>query len=172
MAVPGTAERCGGHIERLFTRFDEVLKSRGYLAMGGQIVDASIIQAPRQRMTKEEKETIKEDWKEKPAKLRQKDRDARWMVKTSKAKQEGMADFGIPYFGYKNHLTSDRRYGFVRRYEVTAANCHDGHVLPKILDKGNMARVVWPTTRMTMSVIWRKMASVPSFIARNPRASL
>jgi hypothetical protein len=27
--------------------------------MGGQIVDASIIQAPRQRMTKEEKETIK-----------------------------------------------------------------------------------------------------------------
>lgn len=140
-----------GVIERLFTRFDEVLKSRGYLAMGGQIVDASIIQAPRQRMTKEEKETIKaggipEDWKEKPAKLRQKDRDARWMVKTSKAKQEGMADFGIPYFGYKNHLTSDRRYGFVRRYEVTAANCPDGRVLPKILDKGNMARVVWGDT--------------------------
>ena len=140
-----------GAIEQLFTRFDEVLKSRGYLAMGGQIVDASIIQAPRQRMTKEEKETIKagaipEDWKEKPAKLRQKDRDARWMVKTSKAKQEGMADFGIPYFGYKNHLTSDRRYGFVRRYEVTAANCHDGHVLPKILDKGNMCRDIWGDT--------------------------
>lgn len=140
-----------GAIERLFTRFDEVLKSRGYLAMGGQIVDASIIQAPRQRMTKEEKETIKagsmpEDWKEKPAKLRQKDMEARWMVKTSKAKQEGMADFGIPYFGYKNHLTSDYRYGFVRCYEVTAANCHDGHVLPKILDKGNMARVVWGDT--------------------------
>jgi len=29
------------------------LRERGYLAMGGQIVDASIIQAPRQHMTKE-----------------------------------------------------------------------------------------------------------------------
>lgn len=140
-----------GIMEPLFLCFDEALRDRGYLAMGGQIVDASIIQAPRQKMTKEEKETIKsgaipEDWKGKPAKLRQKDRDARWMVKQSKAKQEGMADLGIPYFGYKNHLTSDQRFGFIRRYEVTAANCHDGHVLPRILDKGNTARDVWGDT--------------------------
>lgn len=41
-------------IETLFARFDTHLKSLGYLAMGGQIVDASIIPAPRQRMTDEE----------------------------------------------------------------------------------------------------------------------
>lgn len=46
--------KSSGVIDRLFLRFDETLKAKGYLAMGGQILDASIIQAPRQRMTKEE----------------------------------------------------------------------------------------------------------------------
>jgi len=50
--------------------------------MSGQIVDASIVSAPRQRMTVSEKEQIKagnilEDWKANPAKLAQKDRDVR-----------------------------------------------------------------------------------------------
>jgi transposase, IS5 family len=58
--------------------------------MSGQIVDASLIAAP-QRNTEDEKKAIKEGripdaWKEKPAKLRQKDRDARWTVKFTKAK--------------------------------------------------------------------------------------
>jgi transposase, IS5 family len=48
-----------GLIDRLFSRFGEILVNQGYLAMGEQIVDASIVQAPRQRMTKEEKEQIK-----------------------------------------------------------------------------------------------------------------
>ena len=56
----------------------------------GQIVDASLIAAPRQRNTQDEKKAIKDgripdDWKDKPAKLRQKDRDARWTVKCTKA---------------------------------------------------------------------------------------
>lgn len=42
-------------IETLFARFDAHLKSLVYLAMGGQIVDASIISAPRQRMTDAER---------------------------------------------------------------------------------------------------------------------
>ena len=42
----------------------------GYLAKGGQIVDAIIIQAPRQRNNQEEKDgEIPQDWKEKSAKL-------------------------------------------------------------------------------------------------------
>ena len=50
--------------------------------MSGQIVDASLIAAPRQRNNEDEKKAIKqglirEDWKDKPAKLRQKDFDAR-----------------------------------------------------------------------------------------------
>lgn len=81
-----------GAIDNLFGRFDKHLSKSGYLAKGGQIVDATIIQAPRQHNSDDEKEAIKrseipEGWKDKPAKVAQKDRDARWTVKYSNAKQ-------------------------------------------------------------------------------------
>ena len=74
-------------IDRLFARFDAALKDRGYLAMGGQIIDATVVPAPKQRNTQEEKTAIKEgripkEWT--PAKVGQKDRDARWSIKYSK----------------------------------------------------------------------------------------
>jgi transposase, IS5 family len=90
-------------IDRLFARFDAALTDRGYLAMGGQIIDATVVPAPKQRNTEEEKTAIKEGriperWKDKPAKIRQSrrqrptggnDRDARWSVKYTKAKVKG-----------------------------------------------------------------------------------
>jgi IS5 family transposase len=77
-----------GAIGPLFERFDATLRQSGYIAMSGQIVDASLIAAPRQRNTNEEKAAIKEgrvpdDWKNKPAKLRQKDRDARLIPRSA-----------------------------------------------------------------------------------------
>jgi transposase, IS5 family len=48
-----------GAIEGLFARFDAELKAHGYFALGGQIVDASIVEAPKQRLTREEKEQVK-----------------------------------------------------------------------------------------------------------------
>jgi hypothetical protein len=64
-------------IDTLFRRFDEALRASGYLAMAGQIIDATIVAAPKQRNTDEEKKAIKQGripngWKDKPAKLRQK----------------------------------------------------------------------------------------------------
>jgi transposase, IS5 family len=61
-------------IKPLFAQFDMALRAAGYIAMGGQIVDASLISAPKQRNTEDEKRAIKEgripeDWKAKPAKL-------------------------------------------------------------------------------------------------------
>lgn len=143
-----------GIIEKLFESFDRALKERGYLAMGGQIVDATIISAPRQRMTKEEKETIKngeipEEWKAKPAKLAQKDRDARWIVKYSKAKtkdKDKLIDLAIPAFGYKNHISMDKRYGFIRKSQTTDASRYDGKILPELLDKENTCSKVWGDT--------------------------
>ncbi len=38
-----------GEVKPLFSAFDDHLKGRGYLAMGGQIIDASIVPVPRQR---------------------------------------------------------------------------------------------------------------------------
>jgi transposase len=79
-----------GAIGPLFERFDATLRATGYIAMSGQIVDASLVAAPRQRNTQAEKDDIKagrvpQEWKRKPAKLRHKDRDARWTVKFTKA---------------------------------------------------------------------------------------
>jgi hypothetical protein len=50
----------GGAINGLFQRFDEVLRASGFLAMSGQIVDATIVAAPKQRNTIEEKKAIRE----------------------------------------------------------------------------------------------------------------
>ena len=96
-------------IKPLFARFDAALRSAGYIAMGGQIVDASLIAAPKQRNTEDEKAAIKDgripaDWKAKPAKVAHKDRDARWTVKFSKAKPKPdgtvpPVDIAIPTFG-------------------------------------------------------------------------
>ena len=85
-------------IEVLFSAYEAALTRAGFLAMGGQIIDASIIAAPKQRNTDAEKREIKAgrippEWTSKPAKLAQKDRDARWTVKWSKAKP---ADDGSP----------------------------------------------------------------------------
>jgi IS5 family transposase len=142
-------------VEALFLRFDAMVKACGYLAMGGQIVDATIVAAPKQRNTKTEKQAIKEGripegWKDKPAKLAQKDRDARWTVKYTKAKpqEDGlpMVDLAIPAFGYKNHVGIDRRHGLIRTWLVTDAAAHDGARLIDLIDGDNTASDVWADT--------------------------
>ena len=113
-----------GAIEALFPRFDLAIRDAGYIPMSGQIVDASLVSAPKQRNTDAEKQDIKagrvpEDWQDKPAKLRQKDMDARWTVQFGKARtrEDGkqQPDIAIPTFGYKAHTSIDRRYRFIRK---------------------------------------------------------
>jgi IS5 family transposase len=144
-----------GAIQSLFERFDRELRAMGYLAMAGQLVDATIVGAPKQRTTSAEKQAIKEGrvpeaWRAKPAKLRQKDRDARWTVKTTKATpREGespMVDLAIPEFGYQNHISADRRHRLIRRWLVTDAAAHAGTRLADLLDAGNTAAGVWADT--------------------------
>jgi IS5 family transposase len=149
------ALRKAGAVDGLFLRFDEALRASGFLAMSGQIVDATIVAAPKQRNTQEEKIAIREgripdDWKEKPAKLAQKDRDARWTIKSTKAKlREELApqvDLAIPAFGYKNHIAVDRAHGLIRKWAATHAAAHDGARLEDLLDRGNTASEVWADT--------------------------
>jgi transposase, IS5 family len=140
-----------GSIGPLFERFDATLRAAGYIAMSGQIVDANLIAAPRQRNTENEKTAIKEgripdDWRDKPAKLRQKDRDARWTVKFTKAKprEDGSTppvDLAIPVFGYQNHISIDRGFGFIRKWSATDAAAYEGRRLREgLLDKANPGR--------------------------------
>ena len=44
-----------GALEKLFERLNAAIAQAGYLAMGGQTVDASIMEVPKQRNTKEKK---------------------------------------------------------------------------------------------------------------------
>jgi len=143
-----------GAIQPLFDRFDATLRAAGYLAMGGQIVDASLIAAPKQRNTQDEKKDLKEgripeEWKARPARLRQKDRDARWTVKFSKAKErpdgsKPPVDIAIPTFGYQNHIAIDRRFGLIRKWQATDAAAYEGARLRQgLLDKSNTASGVW-----------------------------
>ncbi len=143
-------------VDALFQQFDAALRDAGFLAMSGQIVDATIVAAPKQRNTMAEKQAIKdgripEGWKDRPAKVAQKDRDARWTVKYTKAKarEDGSVpavDLAIPAFGYKNHVSIDRAHGLIRKWTATHAAAHDGARLEDVLDRTNTASEVYADT--------------------------
>jgi IS5 family transposase len=182
-----------GATQRLFALFDQELRAKGYLAMSGQLVDASIVAAPKQRTTRAEKQAIKEgripdDWQARPAKLRQKDRDARWTVETTKARprdgETPMVDLAIPAFGYQNHISTDRRHRLIRRWLVTDAAAHAGSRLTDLLDPANTASGVWADTgyrslkneallrqRMLVSHVQRKRPKGRPMPARTARAN-
>jgi IS5 family transposase len=145
-----------GALARLFERFDRLLHDRGYLAMGGQIIDATVIQARRPHLSKDEKQTLRDGgtpagWSK--AKKRQIDRDGRWTLKRGKkvpppegAPRQMATQIAVPMFGYKNHVGIDRSHGFIRRYTVTHAARHDGSQLAAVLDAANTASDVWADT--------------------------
>lgn len=117
--------------------FDGHLARQGYIARGGQILDASIVPVPRNHNTREENATIKkgevpEDWENKPAKRCQKDLDARWTKKQGKS-----------HYGYKNHVNVDRKHKLVRRYHVSDAAQHDSQAVDHLLMRGNTGSGVW-----------------------------
>jgi IS5 family transposase len=126
-----------GLVKTLFERFNRHLDAKGYIARGGQIVDATIVAAPKQHNTREENEAIKagktpEGWEEDPAKNAQKDKDARWTKKNEES-----------FYGYKNHVSVDRKHKLVRRYAETEASVHDSQKLDEVLDKSNTGNEVW-----------------------------
>jgi len=144
-------------IKPLFARLDEALHAAGFIATGGQIVDATLVSAPKRRNSDGEKQALREGripagWQARPAKLRQKDRDARWKVKFSKAKTRAdgtraAVDIAIPVFGYQNHISIDRGQGFIRRWKATDAGVHEGAQLRQgLLDPHNTAGAVWADT--------------------------
>jgi transposase, IS5 family len=122
-------------VERLFAQFDSMLAGRGFAASGGQIIDATFVEAPRQRNGRDDNETIKdgkvpEGWSGK--KTAHKDTDARWTKKN-----------GVAFYGYKNHANVDRKRKLIRRYTVTDASVHDSRELDNVLDPGNDCQDLW-----------------------------
>ena len=123
-----------GVVKELFDTFEAHLRDHGFMAMKGQIVDASIVSVPKQRNSREENSRIKqggvpEAWPEN--KRRRKDVDARWTKKNGKT-----------FFGYKNHVSIDVKYKLIRNYEVTDAAQHDSNVFETILSD-NTSKDIW-----------------------------
>jgi IS5 family transposase len=126
-----------GLVEKLFERFSRHLEAQGFIARGGQMVDATIVAVPKQRNSREENEHVKAgktpaDWEKKPPKNRQKDKDARWTKKHGKS-----------FFGYKNHVNADAKHKLIRTYDVTDASVHDSQKLDGLLNKANTSNDVY-----------------------------
>lgn len=121
--------------ETIFNAVKQQLNKHGYMARGGQMIDASIVQVPKQSISKAEKEVIQNaaipaNWF--PAKRRQKDIDARWAKKHGKF-----------YFGYKLSTGIDKRYKLIRKIAVSTASEHDTLRFEDVLDPDNTSCDVW-----------------------------
>ena len=146
-----------GTLKRVMKAFDWQLHKKGYIPIGGQIVDASLVPAPKQRNTEDEKAAIKagktarEIWPDQPAKAAQKDTQARWTLKIGgkiRYRPDGTAlpQIAQPVFGYKSHIAIDRRYGFIRKSSVTSAAEADGGELRRLVTTDNTSSKVWADT--------------------------
>jgi len=116
-------------VEKLFEKFHDELEKQGYIGNEGKIIDASFVEVPRQRNSREENKTIKEgnipqDWKDKPHKLSQKDIDAKWTKKNDET-----------FYGYKDHVKTDKKSKFIDKFKVTDASVHDSQPLDDLLEE-------------------------------------
>lgn len=117
--------------KKLFNIFNTKLKEAGLIQNEGVIVDATFVEVPKQRNTREENKDIKdgktpEGWgKDDPKtlhKVAQKDIDARWTSKN-----------GERYYGYKNHVKADVKSKVILDYTVTSASVHDSNEISKLV---------------------------------------
>ncbi len=118
-----------GQLDALFKRFAAYLDAEGYQAKKGQIIDASIVEVPKQRNDRDENRRIKEgeipeDWSD--TKRCQKDVQARWTKKHGKS-----------YYGYKNHIDIDHKNKLIRQFKVSDASVHDSQILDEVVDPEN-----------------------------------
>jgi len=116
-------------VEELFAKFHEQLAAQGYVAKAGQMIDATFVEAPRQRNSREDNATIKsgeipQEWRKTPNMLRQKDTDARWAKKNQEK-----------HYGYKNHINADQTNKLVQNFAVSNAAVHDSQVVDELLDQ-------------------------------------
>lgn len=118
-------------IKPLFDSFTTRLQDQGVITKVGTIVDASFVEVPRQRNSREDNKLVKSgqvptEWKSKPRKLCQKDLDARWTKKNAQS-----------YYGYKNHISADAESAIITDYAVTNAAVHDSQAFDDLIGSQN-----------------------------------
>jgi len=117
-------------LRELFELFNQNLYAMGVVKREGSLVDATFVDVPKQRNSRDENKKIKngeipEDWQtpENVNKLEQKDTDARWTKKGNEL-----------HFGYKNHVKVDEKSKVIVEFSVTSANVHDMNEFEGIVD--------------------------------------
>lgn len=129
-----------GTFDRLFDEFRTFLDNKGLSFNKGKIIDATFVEAPKQRNTKEENKQIKSGngkdlWNpeegdserekaRKKHKKSHKDVDARWTKKR-----------GENHYGYKNHVKADKKTKLIEKYHTTDASVHDSNVIEPLIDE-------------------------------------
>lgn len=118
---------------RLFDAFAQILEGKGIVAREGSIVDASFVDAPRQRNDRGQNQRIKqgerpEEFDTNPAVGRQKDSEARWARKNNEV-----------HYGWKNHVKADLKTKIILRSATTPASVHDSQVFEELLDDKDQA---------------------------------
>ena len=119
-------------IKKLFRLFLKEIQSNGLIGKKGVMVDASFVEVPIQRNSKDENKEIRNgripNWENKN-KRRQKDIEASWTKKNDQK-----------YFGYKNHVKADKKSKIILDYGITPASVHDSMPVECLLsekdDKG------------------------------------
>ncbi len=124
-------------LRALFDLFNEKLAALGVVKREGSIIDATFVEVPRQRNSREENAQIKkgeipEEWQrpENANKLEQKDTDARWSKKGNET-----------FYGYKDHVKADNASKVIIDFAVTPANVHDVNEFEGLIDKND--REAW-----------------------------
>lgn len=118
---------------KLFEAFGQVLEGKGIIAREGSIVDASFVDAPRQRNNRDQNQRIKlgerpEEFDANPAVGRQKDSEARWTKKNHEV-----------HYGWKNHVKADLKTKLIINARTTPASVHDSQVFEELLDENDQA---------------------------------
>ncbi|MBI2771249.1 MAG: IS5 family transposase [Burkholderiales bacterium] len=116
----------GGGTEALFDEVLRQLDAAGLKAKGGQLIDATLIDAPKAHLDKHEKADIEQGktpghWSAKVAAHR--DRDAHWSAKHGKW-----------FYGYKAHINADQAHKLIRRIQVTPGNVGDTRLFEAMID--------------------------------------
>lgn len=118
---------------KLFEVFGGMLEGKGIIAREGSIVDASFVDAPRQRNDRGQNQRIKQgerpkEFDENPAVGRQKDSEARWTKKNNEV-----------HYGWKNHVKADLKTKLILNATTTPASVHDSQVFACLLDENDQA---------------------------------
>ncbi len=121
----------GDGVKKLFRSFDRHLTLTGLAGKAGKIIDASFVDVPRQRNSRDDNDKIKngevpESFTKNENVGEQKDVEARWAKKNQEV-----------HYGYKDHVKADAKTKLIEEYVVTDASVHDSQAVKDLVGKGD-----------------------------------